>query len=74
MLALLTLATVETENQPSKAAYYILGIVAALWAVTLFAIGMRNEKFPGTAGAQRAVMGASVVLVVAVMASAVLTG
>jgi hypothetical protein len=74
MLALLTAAAVETENQPSKAAYYILGLLAAGWALTLFTIGMRSEKFPGTAGAQRAVMGVSVVLVVAVMASSVLTG
>jgi hypothetical protein len=74
MLALLTFAAETAEEEPSKTPYYILGIVAALWALTLFTIGMRNEKFPGTAGAQRAVMGASVVLVVAVMASAVLTG
>ena len=74
MLSLLTFAAETAEEEPSKAPYYILGIVAALWAVTLFTIGMRNEKFPGTAGAQRAVMSASVVLVLAVMASAVLTG
>lgn len=74
MLALLTFAAETAEEEPSKTAYYILGAVAAVWAVTLFAVGMRNEKFPATAGAQRAVMGVSVVLVAAVMASAVLTG
>ena len=74
MLALLTFAAETAEEEPSKTPYYILGIVAALWALTLFAIGMRSEKFPGSAGAQRAVMAGSVVIVAAVMVSSVLTG
>jgi hypothetical protein len=74
MLALLTFAAETAEAEPSKTPYYILGIVAALWALTLFTLGMRNHEFPGTAGAQRAVMGVSVVLVAAVMVSSVLTG
>ncbi len=74
MLALLLFAADTAEEEPSKTAYYVLGALAALWALTLFTVGMRSEKFPATAGAQRAVMAVSVVMVVAVMASAVLTG
>jgi hypothetical protein len=74
MLALLLFAVDAAEDEPSKAAYYVLGALAALWALTLFTVGMRSETFPATAGAQRAVMAVSVVMVLAVMASAVLTG
>jgi len=74
MLALLLFAADTAEEEPSKTAYYVLGAVAALWAFTLFVVGMRSEKFPATAGAQRAVMAVSVVIVAAVMASSVLTG
>ena len=73
MLALLIFAQETIEDEPSKAPFYILGLVAALWAIVLFAVGMRNTKFPGSVRAQRAVMGVSVVLVAAAMASSVLT-
>jgi hypothetical protein len=73
MLALLIFAQETIEDEPSKAPFYILGLVAAAWAIVLFAIGMRSAQFPGSRGAQRAVMGVSVVLVVAAMASSVLT-
>jgi hypothetical protein len=73
MLALLIFAQEAIEDEPSKAPFYILGGAAAVWAVVLFAVGMRSERFPGSAGAQRAVMAVSVVLVAAAMASAVLT-
>jgi len=73
MLALLIFAQEAIEDEPSKTPFYILGGAAAVWAVVLFAVGMRSRDFPGTAGAQRAVMAISVVLVAAAMASAVLT-
>jgi hypothetical protein len=74
MLAtLLTFATEAAEEESSKTAFYVLGGVAAAWAVILFAIGMRTETFPRSAGAQRGVMAISVLVVIGAMASAVLT-
>jgi hypothetical protein len=73
LATLLIFAQETAEEEPSKAPFYILGILAAVWAITLFAIGMRSQSFPGSAGAQRAVMAVSVVIVVATMASSVLT-
>jgi hypothetical protein len=73
MLALLIFAQEAIEDEPSKTPFYILGGAAAVWAVVLFAVGMRSRDFPGSDGAQRAVMAISVVLVAAAMASAVLT-
>jgi hypothetical protein len=75
MLAtLLTLAAETAEEEPSKTAFYILGGAAAVWAIVLFAVGMRSPTFPGSAGAQRGVMAVSVLIVLGTMASAVLTG
>ena len=70
-LALVTLAAEEHSKTP----YYIAGIALAVFAVIISAIGIsRHDTFPPSAGASRAVMGLAVVLVVATMASAVLTG
>jgi hypothetical protein len=68
-------SAVETapEEESSKTAFYVLGGMAAAWAVILFAVGMRAETFPRSAGAQRGVMAISVLLVIGAMASAVLT-
>jgi hypothetical protein len=75
MLAtLLTLAAETAEEEPSKTLFYILGGAAAVWAVVLFAIGMRSPTFPGSPGAQRGVIAVSVLVVLGAMASAVLTG
>jgi hypothetical protein len=74
MLAtLLTFAAEAAEEEPSKTAFYILGGAAAVWAIILFALGMRSATFPGSAAAQRGVIAISVVLVISAMASAVLT-
>ena len=74
MLAtLLTFAAEAAEEETSKTAFYVLGGAAAVWAIVLFAIGMRNPRFPGSVGAQRGVMAVSVLLVACAMASAVLT-
>jgi hypothetical protein len=74
MLATLLIFAQETaEHETSKTAFYVLGGIAAVWAIVLFAIGMRSPSFPGSAGAQRGVIAVSVVLVVAAMASSVLT-
>jgi hypothetical protein len=74
MLAtLLTFATEAAEEETSKTAFYVLGSVAAVWAIVLFAVGMRSESFPGSRAAQRGVIAISVLVVIGAMASAVLT-
>ena len=74
MLAtLLTLAAETAGEESSKVPFYVLGGAAAVWAIVLFALGMRSPEFPGSQGAQRGVIAVSVVLVVAAMASSVLT-
>jgi hypothetical protein len=71
LTAVLTFAAEESSKTP----YYIAGGALAAFAVIVSAIGIRShEWFPGSAGAMRAVMALAVVLVVATMASAVLTG
>ena len=75
MLAtLLTFAAEAAKEEPNKTAFYVCGSIAAVWAIVLFAVGMRSERFPGSAGAQRGVMAVSVLVVLSAMASAVLTG
>jgi plastocyanin len=59
---------------PSKVPYYIAGGLLALWAVLLAAWGISHADFPGSYGKARLVMFTSFLLVVATMASAVLTG
>jgi hypothetical protein len=74
MIATLLIFAQETaEEESSKTPFYILGLVAAAWAIALFAVGMRSPSFPGSPGAQRGVIAVSVLVVVGAMASAVLT-
>jgi hypothetical protein len=74
MLATLLIFAQETaEEETSKTAFYVLGLVAAAWAIVLFAVGMRSASFPGSPGAQRGVIAISVLVVIGAMASAVLT-
>jgi hypothetical protein len=74
MLATLLILAAETaEEESSKTAFYVLGSVAALWAIVLFAVGMRSPTFPGSPGAQRGVIAISLLVVLGAMASAVLT-
>ena len=74
MLAtLLTFAAETAGEESSKALFYVLGSAAAVWAIVLFALGMRSPDFPGSAAAQRGVIAVSVLIVVAAMASSVLT-
>jgi hypothetical protein len=66
-------ASAATEDEPSKALFYVLGGLAAAWAVLLFLVGMRSTRFPGSAGAFRGVIAISVLLTLAAMASSVAT-
>ena len=70
---LVFVATEAAEEESSKTAFYILGGLAAVWAIALFSIGMRSSTFPGSPAAQRGVIAISVVLVIGAMASSVLT-
>ena len=75
MLAtLLTFATEAAEEETSKTLFYVLGGLAAAWAMILFAVGMRSERFPSSDGALRGVLAISVLVVAGAMASAVITG
>jgi hypothetical protein len=74
MLAtLIAFATEAAEEEKSKTAFYLLGGLAAVWAIVLFSVGMRAPTFPGSAAAQRGVIAISVLVVIGAMASAVLT-
>jgi hypothetical protein len=71
-LSLLAVAA-ETEDEPSKTAFYVCGGLLAAWAVLLAVAGMTRATFPRTDGAARGVMALSAVLVAAAMATAVIT-
>lgn len=73
LAALLTFAAETAEEETSKTLFYVLGGVAAVWAVVLFAVGMRSPSVPASPGAQRGVIVVSVLVVVAAMASSVRT-
>jgi hypothetical protein len=69
------LITFAAEEEGSKTAYYVAGIALAAFAVIISAIGIRgHDSFPPSKAASRGVMLLASVLVVATMASAVLTG
>jgi hypothetical protein len=64
----------EKAEEHSHTAFYIAGGVLALWAVFVSFIGIRgHENWPSNDGAARGIMGISALLVVAAMATAVLT-
>jgi len=72
--ALLVLAAEAAEEaEPSKTAFYVCGSVLAVWAVTLGLIGLRSPDFPGGNSGQRGVIAITAVLVLAAMATAVIT-
>jgi len=71
-LALQLAPVLATEK--SKVPFYIAGGLLIAWALTLsLGIGMRKPDFPGSAAGQRAVVAVSAVLVLAAVATAVLT-
>lgn len=60
--------------EKSKVAFYVAGGVLVSWALIVsMAIGMRRPEFPGSLAGQRAVSAVTVVLVIATLATAVLT-
>jgi hypothetical protein len=72
--ALLTFAAEALEDEPSKTPFYIAGCLLFIWALVVSLIGIsRHRQWPESDGAARGVMGISVVLVVAAMATAVIS-
>ncbi len=55
------------------AAFYVCGILLAVWAVTVSFLGIRRENFPGSDGTARLVGTISVLLAAAAIGSAIYT-
>jgi hypothetical protein len=68
--ALLVLGAIESH---SKTAFYIAGGLLVAWAVVVAALGLQRADFPAGTAAERGVIAVSAVLVVAAMATAVIT-
>ena len=58
---------------PSKVPFYVAGGALAVWAVIIAVFGITRPGFPGSKGGLRGVIGASALLVVAAMGTAVAT-
>jgi plastocyanin len=71
-LAMQLAPVVAAEN--SKVPFYVAGGVLVAWALVVsLALGLRNPRFPGGLAGQRGVMAISAVLVLAALATAVIT-
>jgi hypothetical protein len=66
-------AEAAEEAEPSSVPFYVAGGLFAVFAVALGVVGLRNPEFPTSPSAARGVMAAAAVLMVASMATAVLT-
>jgi hypothetical protein len=74
VLALILLAAEALEDEPSKAPFYLLGGLLALFGVGLAAVGIsRHATFPPSASVQRGLIGVAVLLAAGAMATAVIT-
>lgn len=67
------LAYVLASGEVSKLPFYAAGAVLAIWAVAIAGVGLARPRFPGSQAGSAAVMGITGLLVLAVMATAVLT-
>jgi len=75
VLHTLTLVVASTEgDESSKTLFYLAGGVLAVFAVAISAIGIsRIGSFPASRGQARGVIGLAALLVLAAMASAIVT-
>ena len=73
-LMLQTILIFASESESSKALFYISGGILVVWALALTAVGMRGQTFPESQPIERGVIAITAVLVVATMASSVITG
>jgi plastocyanin len=58
---------------PSKAPFYVAGVLLAGWAVVIAIVGIRRPGFPSSKGGRRGVILASLVLVLGAAGSAIAT-
>jgi hypothetical protein len=74
-LLIATADTLKAGTGPSKVPFYVAGGLLFVWAiaVALFGISRNRADWPASEGAARGVMLVSVVLVVAAMATAVIS-
>ena len=74
LTALITFAAETSEHSSDKTAFYVAGGVLAVWAVIVSAIGIkRHADWPSNSGVASGIMGLSALLVVAVLATSILT-
>lgn len=71
--ALVVLASTAGEEEPSKTAFYIIGCVLAAAGFGVSAVAIRQGGFASEQPAARGVMTFFILLVVATMATAILT-
>jgi hypothetical protein len=71
MTAFVMLAAEQAEK--TKTAFYIAGGALAAWALIVSFLGITRATFPGGSGGRVGVIAISLVLVVAAMATAVIT-
>lgn len=67
--AFLVLAAEEAEK--SETIFFVLGCLFAAWAIAIGLLGLRSESFGSERGASTAIIGVSVTLAAATMASIV---
>jgi hypothetical protein len=59
--------------EPSKVPFYLVGGVLVVWALALAGIGLTRPSFPYNDRGSRGVIGLSLLLVVATLATAIAT-
>ena len=74
MLATLLILASTEGAEVSKTPFYLTGGLLTLFAVLVGALGVVKHDFPSSRGAASGVIGLAVLLVVATMAAAVLSG
>jgi hypothetical protein len=74
VLATLIAFAAEEGHESPKTLFYVCGGLLAVWAVAVSVVGIRaHESFPSSRGTARGVMAISVLLILAAMASAIIT-
>jgi hypothetical protein len=64
---------IVAAGEPSKVPFYIAGGLLVIWAVALASVGLTRPAFPNNARGARGVILVTAILMVAAMATAVLT-
>ena len=64
---------IVAAGEPSKVPFYIAGGLLVIWALGLAAVGLTRPAFPYNERGARGVMAVSFVLMIAAMATAILT-